>query len=284
MAVVKVPKGVTDLTTYGADTDTLQFIEGNQTITAGLNKTTLTEGFTNIYVAETFTGSIGSGAGALRCDVDAGAPGVFKYHAGGGACYYTPEGDNSLCELLEIISAGTFYLVGSGTVTDCNIARGNLVIPDGTIVTNLYQSGGRTTQGYNGTANTVLWVGGGQFNSQRSCTTGNIHGAEAIFKREDSSATVGTATTLNIGKGYTKWALGNITTVNLLHPDAYLDLSEVPNDITITTLNGYGQALAKSRLSSKLATVTISTTNTLVGNSDYWKGGFGTGGGVGFGI
>lgn len=283
MSIAYVPKGTTDITAYGSDTNELHFVEGGQTVSAGLNKSALTEGFSKIFVAETFTGVIGGATGALLADVDSGA-GLFKYHAGGGACYYTPQGDNNLCLELEIVTAGTFYLVSSGTVTKLGIARGTLVTPDGVVVTSHYQTGGTTTQGYNATVNTNLWVGGGQFNSGRGFTTAYVNDANAIFKREDTSATVGAGGTLTIGKGYAKWCGGNITTVNLVHPDARIDLSEAPADLTITTLNGFAQAISKSKLVSKGATVTISTTNTLVGTADFWKGGTGTGGGYGFGI
>jgi hypothetical protein len=284
MAVVKVPKGVTDLTSYGADTDTLQFLEGNQTITAGLNKSGLTEGFEFIHVAETFTGTIGGASGALLCDVDSGN-GKFTYHAGGGACYYTPSGDNSLCEELEIISGGTFYLVSGGTVTECSLLKGNLVTAGGTIVTNLRQTGGNATMGYSATAITNMWIGGGQVNSERSGTNVYVSEAQVIFKREDSSATVGAATELTLsGPCYVKWCLGNITTVNLRHPKAVIDFSEAPNALTVTNLNGFGQAIAKSRTVSKFATVTISTTTAYGGSADYWKGGTGTGSPYGFGI
>lgn len=284
MAVVIVPKGVTDLTSYGADTDTLIFMEGNQTVTAGLNKSALTEGFAKIVVAETFTGTIGGASGALRCDVDSGSA-VFEYNAGGGACYYNPDGDDNLCDELRIISGGTFYLVNDGTVTNCGIARGNLVCPDGVVITSLYQTGGNTTQGYNATVNANLWVSGGQITSGRGFTTAYISDAQAIFKREDTSATVGAGGTLNItGPAYVKWCGGNITTVNLTHPKAVIDFSEAPNDLTVTNLNGLGQAVAKSRLSSKVATVTITNTSTLVGSADFWKSTGTSGGGGGFGI
>lgn len=283
MAIVKVPKGTTDISALGADTDTLQFLEGNQTVTAGLNKSALTEGFAAIHVANTFTGQIGSGSGALRCDVDSGA-GKFTYHAGGGACYYNPDGDDNLCDELEIISGGTFYLVNDGTVTELSVAKGNLIVADGVIVTSHRQTEGYSTYGYNATALTTLWVGGGQVNTQRSATTAFISNAQVVFKREDSSATVGAATTLNLaGPCYVKWCLGNITTVNLTHPQAVIDFSEAPNDLTVTNLNGFGQALSKSRTASKFATVTVTNTTTYGGSSDFWKGGTGSGSPYGFG-
>jgi hypothetical protein len=283
MAVVIVPKGTTDLTAYGADTDTLQFLEGNQTVSAGLNKSGLTEGFAAIHVAETFTGVIGGAGGALLADVDSGA-GKFTYHAGGGACYYRPNGDDNLCDELEIISAGTFNLISGGTVTECSIGRGNLVCSGDVIVTNHRQTAGNSMFRYHATAITSLWVGGGMVTTERSATTAEISQAQVIFKREDSSATVGAATTLNLnGPCYVKWCLGNITTVNLKHPDAIIDFSEAPNALTVTNLIGFGKAIARSRRSSKFATVTITNTTTYNGSSDYWSS-FGSGfGGGGFG-
>lgn len=283
MAVVILPKGVTDLTSYGADTDTLIIAEGNQTISAGLNKSGLTEGFSAIVVAETFTGNIGSGSGALRADVDNGSA-KFTYHAAGGSCYYNPDGDDNLCDELEIISGGSFYLVNDGTVTECSVGRGSLNVADGVVVTNHRQTSGNSVFGYNSTALTNLWVGGGQVATQRSATTAFVSDAQVVFKRDDTSVTVGTSTTLYLGGPcYVKWCLGNITSVYLTHPKAVIDFSEAPNALTVTNLYGYGAAIARSRITSKFATVTVTNTSTYAGSADFWKG-TGSGGGMGFGI
>lgn len=282
MAIVRIGKGVTDLTGLIADTNEVHFVEGSQTVNAGLNQSALTEGSARVVVARTFTGNIGGSGGALRMDVDSGN-GIFEYNAGGGSCWYQPNGDDNLCKDMRLTGAGSMYLVNGGTVTELGIAKGYLSVADSVVVTNLRASGGSTVVGYSATAITELHAGGGQIISQRSCTTGVFNNVAAVFKREDTSGTVGTATTIRIGNARVKWCLGNITTVELNHPDAFIDLSEAPADLTITTLKGFGQAIAKSLTKSKLATVTISTTTPYIGDADFWKD-YGVGGGAGFGL
>lgn len=265
MTVRYVPKSTTDLSTITInDTDSLVFGEGTQTV-AGYNLSALTEGLSGITVLQTFAGNIGSPAtGPLRADLDSG-DGKIVYAAGGGSFYYQPDGDNDLCNEIECLGSGSLYLVNGGTVTLLEVFRGYASISADVVVTTIRQSGGTVDQKYSGTANTDWWIEGGVFNTGRGFSgTAWVQGrASVTVKREDTSGTLPTGATLNIGAdAHVKWMGGNITTVNGFGP---IDLSEAPNALTITTLNMSAEVRNKSKLQSKFAAVTITNDNEYIG-------------------
>jgi len=267
MATIYVPKGTTDLSGLSiSDGDSLVFGEGSQTV-AGIDLSGLNEGLSGISVLPSFTGSIGSpSTGPLRADLDSGA-GKIVYNAGGGSFFYQPDGDDDLCNEIECLGAGTLYLLGGGTVTLLEIARGAVHISADVVVATIRQTGGTVTQLYKSTANTNLWIEGGEFVTGRGFSgTANVWGGRVVVRREDTGATLPTGATLNIAPdGSVKWMGGNITTVNAAGP---IDLSDAPNAMTITNLNISAKARERSRLTSKYAAVTITNLNEYVGVAD----------------
>lgn len=280
MATRYIGKGVTDLSTVGiTDTDTLYSSEGGQTYSAGTNLSALTQGLTAWYVEERFTGNGGTPGSPIRVDFDAGI-GQFSYAAGGGSWYYYPGGDESLCNEIEQLGRGRLFLSTGGTVTALEQANGYVYIPDTVAVTNFRQTGGECDQLYSSTLNTTWFIDGGLFRTGRGFTGTSYvgGGANVIVSREDTSSTLPTGGTLVVGDATVKWRGGNITAVVLASAGAMLDLSEAPNAATIA-VSGTAKALARSKLSSKYATLTVNVTEYVGKRESLYAagGGFGPG-------
>jgi len=287
MATIYVPKGTTDLSGLGvANTDTVRFIEGNQTVTAGLTSwNAFAAGLVSLEFGPQFTGTVGGGsAGNLDVDVDSGV-GTLIYAAGGGSLYWGAASRTiTRCKQL---GQGNLYLSGGGTVT--NLEMGLMAkyvsIGDAVVVTNVRQSTGQLfaqfPTGGNNAAFQTIDIDGGIANLERfldgngTLPVATISGnASVLVKRADTSATRPTATdgsntahTRVLG-GLLKWCGGNMDIVTV-QGDGRLDLSDAPAGITINTLNITAKALKNSVLKSRHGTITF--TNTPVvwgGNTD----------------
>lgn len=261
MADRYVAKSVTDLGTVTiADTDSLFFMEGSQQITAGGNLSALTEGLSSIVGGESFFGHVFGGSyGALRCDVDADAPEEVIWDAPGSITLY-PGGDESLVKKITQ-SAGLVNVQTGGTVTNWEMMGGTGYATGDVIVTNVRMQGGNYRQGYHATGNTDVWLSSGAtFRSERgfSGVAYVAQGAEAIWRREDASATVPTGGTSYIS-GHVEWFGGNVGTIYLMHPKASIDMSGVFADATVTVY-GYAEAIRNSRFEAKNRAVTITPT------------------------
>lgn len=243
MANRYVAKGTTDLSTVGiANNDSVYFLEGEQTVTAGMNLSALLTPV-DIIFGPSFAGYVPD----LQCDLS----GVLRYEAGGGAVGLIVDGTTTeIVAKVEHVGAGLLTAKTSGTITEWQQASGRGVIQDSVIATNIRMNGGDLTQYYKSTLNTGWTISGGTFKTGRGFTgTADITGGNVIVRREDSSATLPTGVTLNIsGPAKVKWAGGNITTLNLLHPEAMVDFTEIPAAITITSMTGFAKAIYRAGL------------------------------------
>lgn len=283
MATEYVPKGTTDLTAYFGATNDVIIAEGSQFCSAGLDHSGA-NGPANVYINRAFTGTIGGGGGdPLHTEVT----GTLLYDAGGGSLSLYPHGGaaNLVAKLIQS-GLGALRLVTGGTVTSLEIKSGSdNYIADTVTVTNLYVTGGSTRQLYKATANTILSMGGGTLHTGRSITTGEITGGSLIVRREDTSATVPTATTLTIGDAAVKWHGGAITTLNLSHPNARFDWSDMPVTATIGTVAGYVEAITRSGLragngnvSKAGKTITVTALSSRGGDPSSYASSSGSGG------
>lgn len=247
-----IAKGTTDLGTVGITAgDTLYFSEGGQTINAGTDLSALAA-MAAVYVEPRCAVSIATGV-VLKADIT-----LFQFSLGGGSWYYQPGGPTTTCTTLIHNGTGRIYVVGGGTVTNYEQDGSYGWIAAEVVATHVRQASGQLDQLYNATANTDWFVTGGVFNTGRgfSGTSYVGGGAQVNVSREDTSATLPTGGTLNLGDAYVNWRGGNITAVNLIGNSGVLDLSNAPNAIT-ATINGTAKALARCRLDSKFVTHTL---------------------------
>lgn len=112
-----------------ADNAALEIRDGQQTISAGLDQSALTEGVSTIDVGPGFSGNIGGPSGSLKCDVDGSGTPQFRYAAAGGSLYYEAKGDNNLCVRFVNSSSARAYLTG-GTFTTLELNSGYTEVSD----------------------------------------------------------------------------------------------------------------------------------------------------------
>lgn len=271
MAIIILPKGTTDLGTLASlNNNDLRIVEGSQTVSAGLDQSALAADVESITIGERAAVSFRGTSGAfLKCSIGT----QFLIQSAGGRIYYTPvgAGTTTTCAKLKNIGGAQVFLAGGGTVVDLEIAGQGLVdIADDVNVTNLYMDGGSCNQLYKSTLNTNWVIGAGSLTTGRgwSGTARISAGATVNVSREDTSSTLPTGATLNMGGGALTWRGGDITTINA-DGDAMLDFGDAPYDLTIGTLNTTWSVVKRSRFKSKFATVTITTLNVRGGPGNY---------------
>lgn len=270
MADFIIAKSVTDLTTplsTVANADTVTFAEGSQTVNAGL---TVTAQLNQLAILPAFTGTIGGGSGSFDVAVGGASAGTNPrtvYAAGGGSLYLGRSG--ATYTRVQAIGRGSMYLT-NGTVTTLEQRSGVVSVNGSTIVTNAYVQGGEFSCLNNATAITDAVVSGGVANFQRSVTTLKIAGRGiANVYRDDTTASMPTATTIEAGGGLLKWRGGNITTLRAWG-DAMLDFSAVAVPITITNLIIDHAVWERSvlRSASRVGVVTITNTTIYASERD----------------
>lgn len=253
MADRYIAKGTTTLSTV-TNGDSAIFGEGEQTVDGGTDLSGLST-LVDIIVKRAFTGRI--------VDLTFDNSGVVWYDAGGGSMSIVANG--TLTEIIAKVwhtGLGVLTAKTAGTITEWQQNNGTGYIQDTIIVTNIRLSGGTLNQKYKTDANTAVIVAGGQFNTGRPVTTLTATGGVTVVRREDSSATVPTATTVTVdGPAVVRWAGGNITTLNLNHPKAVFDWSDAPAALTITNLNGFAEAIYKAGLPTAGGGTAVNKTN-----------------------
>lgn len=160
----------------------------------------------------------------------------------------------------------------SGTITTGYVKTGNLYVPGGGVVTNLYVGGPGATGGATalldsgGTGPTLLDVGpGGRVALNRDVTTATIHGGTVTV--DDTTCS---PTTVNLWDGTLELlASGDVGTLNGYA--GTLDLRGLKQSITIGTANLYpGLTILKPRLGG--VTLTITTRNDFGGGAKFVDG------------
>ncbi len=236
MADVYIPAGTVTLSGI-ANGDSVYFMEGSQTVTAGKDLSALTT-LVDVVFGERFSGIVE--------DLQFDSSGVVHYRASGGRVSLVANGTST-----EVIAkvvhngGGTLTLKTAGTFTEYQQSRGVGIITDEVNATGIRMTGGDLTQYYKSTANTNWTIAGGTFKTGRGFSgTANVTGkARVIVRREEAGSTSPTGATLNIADdAIVMWMGGNITTVNFLGPNAKLDLTNLPKDITITNATGFTKA------------------------------------------
>lgn len=235
MATVNHNSGATSLANgnYSANPaagDTLQFIAGSASITAGLADQNAVD-LDIIDVTAGFEGSLGSDAGSADFQVEGngGGNGLVKL-AGRSNVYLTTT--NGIDRIDVKKSGGVFSLTG-GTTVDLFVFSGSVTIGGSAVVTNLYVFGGEVVVDDNATAITTVIQTGGTLRTSRDFTTCTANGGN--FYADDDTG----GTTLNIHGGTSNLrSTGTFATVN--HYAGDLTPRGAVQPIDITTLNLYG--------------------------------------------
>ena len=218
-----------------SDSDSLFFATSGANVENGLDSSGLTTGLTSVYVSEQWVANIGTPSTSLKADIDAAAGSVFRYAAGGGACWYTPTGGSSVCTLLRNVSNGTMTLNGTGTVTRLESGSGQTVVGQNVACTNIHIGGGNVKlEGTSGTGPTVLEMTGGSYTTRRGATTMTVWGGSALIDASTNTITTltmaGPTGMLNIVQS------GTITTFNFVAGDANQITISRPITITNTVI------------------------------------------------
>ena len=231
-----------DLGTFSAG-DTLTItgkFTGNITdITTNLDQSGLgAGGFAEVHVTRNFMAQFGSPTVPFKAEVNSGSVKRFRYDAGAGECYYSPDGNSDVCDTLRVTGQGSMHLIGSvGTINNLEQIRGQVFVGAGVAPTTVRGAGGyMLIDGESGTSPTTIWAGG-DFNLRTLrgiAGGGNLY----LFGRARVAMDAGTDTIPTI------WMLGGfldlvqcgtITTFHLLDGDA--SQIRIGRAITITTLN-----------------------------------------------
>ena len=212
-----------------SDSDSLYFASGGVDVDTGLDLSGLTTGLTAVYVSDQWYANIGTPSSSLKADIDAAAGSVFRYGAGGGACWYTPTGGSSVATLVRNVKNGTLTLNGTGTVTRLESMSGQTIVGANVAATNIHIAGGVVDlQGTAGTAPTTIEIAGGSFKTRRGATTMTQWGGSVFIDAATNAITTLTMTggVLNIAQS------GTITTFNFIAGDA--NSISIARPITIT--------------------------------------------------
>jgi len=248
---------------------TLVVSDGTQAIVSTLDWSALTEGINYLSIGADFGGTIGTSSTPLRVDVDADTSGTSNTnlwtsnasgparlsHNGTNTLYLHAGGDNSLIVNLMQSGTGQTIMSGSGTITYANVTNGNFVVNSGTVVTNLYQTGGRSSLDTTTNLVTLVEVWGGNTICKRVPTSMVIHGGTVTL---DTGSTVA-ATAVTVHGGTLIHRSGSITTLTL-NSGTY-DPTGLGRDATIGTAVRRGACKVVGRPTG--ATLTVTTDSRL---------------------
>jgi hypothetical protein len=203
--------------------------DGNQTIVTGLTAVAINR----LVFTAGFKGRVGTNATAVSFRVDNGTTPRVEIE---GGQYYNLSVSTGISEV-TVATAAPVYLNGATAFTRVVVHRGTVEVGANTPVTNLHVLGGRVTQQYNATGNTLATVSGGTLATKRGATTLTAEGGVS-FLVDDAAFT-----TVNVGGAAQVYhqSTGTIGTLNeyngLYSPDG------AKQDTTVTTANRYGGRL-----------------------------------------
>lgn len=265
-----------------ANDDSLIITRGSNNITSNVDHSAIA-GIVDISVGRGMTGDIGSSSAYFKAAIT----GRILYAAGGGTFYYTIDGSGTdACASFINASYGAVYVAGAGTMTKFDAQSGHTVIGEGVDLTTFRNSGGHAVLEYDATAVTTLTQTAGYTLLRRpgpgSAATWNIGGGvlDIGLKSEAGTSLTYTNVTFNVGDARLKIsAEGTIPAINLLHANSKLDLSQVPDALTITSLAGDPMAIAKTGLVSGVnsvfgKTITITAIDTFGAKINQLAGDF----------
>lgn len=266
MATVIQTPGVETVATV-ADTDTLQFLEGSQTLSAGGDKSGLATGLASVQLAKTCLVQ-NTAADPLKCDLDVSSSShLTDERRANRPWYFWPGGGSALAKIVRVLNGGMQNLIGGGRLEQAQLRSGIINAASAVRVDAVYQCGGAMNQAIHASTNTNtdIYCVRGTFNSERgfsgTCYAGP--GSVMKFRRKDnSSGSMPTGGTLIVCGGKVEWGIGNITNLYLL--DGEFDISAVPADCTITNLFIFSHMKRSSGVKLKGRNATVSITNTTV--------------------
>lgn len=268
-----------------ANGDSLFFFEGEQTVDSGVDLSGIA-GIAKCLVGRGFAGQI--------VDLKAVVTGTLHYDAGGGSMSYIVDGSgvDTTAKVWCTSPSGTLTIKTNGTVTDLEQSAGTVKVMDTAIVTNVRVFGGTCTLKYKASTITALTVGGGTVNNMRTVTTGYVTGGTLNVRREDTSSTLPTITSLFItGPATVNWNGGAFTNLYLYHPKArfnWQDTYAAGANLTPTLIEGFSEAIWASGLpmasgqvttSKSGYTVTPTTVTAWAGKPEHYAAYGGGGGG-----
>jgi hypothetical protein len=257
MATKYVITGSTDLSaaaSYDSATlpsagDEVHIRDGSQTITVGLTAVALNR----LRVGPGFQGRIGTAASGVAFRVDNGSGPKVELEGGQYANIqaHTTGGISKLiCNApIEVNVSGT------GTTATLVVKRGTVNIGSGAVVTNIYQSGGDIDAEANGTAFTLVSIGGGTLRRKRSWTTATVDGRGVLIGLVDAA---GTTTNVNGLATFNPQGTGTMGTVNA-NGQSQTTPAGARQDVTVTTLNITGNAVVFSQ--NGQSRLVVGTTN-----------------------
>ena len=261
MAVVIVPPGASDISAYGADGDTIKFVEGSQQITTGYSRPT--HSYAGVHLGQKC--QVWNDASVpFRCDIDVAArSALVDARAGGRDFHFYPGGGDSLMKVVKGLGSARRIAMGGGRINAWEQRAGTGVVKADVRVDAISLEGGSFTQELNSNRNTDLRLRDCSYVSQRgfSGTCDVLSGSTATFKLANSNpGSPQAGATLRVAGGKVDWLLGDITTLILL--DGEFSLEDAPFDLAITTLyiSSRMKRSDKVRLRSRYATVTLPST------------------------
>lgn len=233
-----------------ANGDSIVIDRGGQKIISNVDHSAIA-GIVDLTVSGKFAGDLGSAAGYFTAAITGRA-----LWEGSGNFFYTINGSGTdACASLVNAGHGNIYVAGTGTLTKCDAMSGKTVIGEGVDLTTLRNVGGNVIAEYDATAITNFDQSAGTTIIRRpgpgSAATWAVCGGTLEIGRKVVSATALTYTnvTFIVGNATLKIsAEGTIPAIKLLHPNAKLDLTEVPDALTITALSGDPIALKNTGL------------------------------------
>jgi hypothetical protein len=229
--------------------DEVHIRDGSQTITVGLTGVALNR----LRVGPGFQGRIGTAASGVAFRVDNGSGPKLELEGWQYAniqAHTTGGITKTICNApIEVNISGT------GTTATLVVKRGTVNIGSGAVVTNIYQSGGDIDAEANGTAFTLVSIGGGTTRSKRNWTTATVDGRGVLIGLVDAA---GTTTNVNGLATFNPQGTGTMTTVNA-NGQSTTTPAGARQDVTVTTLNITGNATVFSQ--NGQSRLVIGTTN-----------------------
>lgn len=237
MATITVPRGTSDLSGLGtADHDILQFMNGECVVTAGLDLSGFTDGLAALIFGANASVYIDA-SNPLKLDVDYGASPVVHYAQNSGSVALHPGGGSGAFTRVRHVGAAPLILMGGGTVTTHEQARGSGTVTGAVSLTNEVLTGGELLVRYKSTAVTKWEQSGGRGMLMRSQTAIWMYGGVLDVYPENAGTNVPTATTIYHFGGTINWRGGNIGTLIGRGATAVLNMSEITQDVAVATVD-----------------------------------------------
>jgi hypothetical protein len=240
-----------------ADTDTLYYSEGQDTMSAGLDQTGID--LTAMYETPGYGGRVGTSGSSLKIELNQG---IGTFDKGGHGIWFvqwiTTGGGAGTCKIANLRSGAT--TISAGTTSAVNVYGGEHTFTDGAVLHQLpvIVKGGVVTIDFRASDTPDVTVHSGTVYLYRAVRTLIIKGGRVVSQVMKAAVA---ATTVTVeGDGYYDHRAGTITTLNA--NDGTVDFSKMVKNVTLTnsTFNG---ARAISRTGANGLTITYTNPATI---------------------